>query len=115
VVGASPNSRGFFRVQAKLRFTFAWDGGFELFRTVDISASGAYVLRHIPASPMPSFGAIGECAFNLESKEIRCEAQVVRAASNGFAVRFLRLSAANEDRICAWIFRQESLRNVRSR
>lgn len=107
----STNRRRFFRVRAGLRFTFAWDEGFELFRTVDLSAAGAFVLRHVPASPMPRRGTVGECAFNLESMEIRCVATVVRATENGFAVRFEQLPLRLEDRICGWIFRQETRRD----
>lgn len=102
------NRRRFFRVRARLRFTFAWEHGFELFRAVDLSASGAYVMRHVPNSPMPAVGTLGECAFNLESMEIRCEATVVRTATNGFAVKFERVPRAQEDRICGWVFRQET-------
>jgi c-di-GMP-binding flagellar brake protein YcgR len=103
-----PNRRQFFRVRARLRFTFAWEGGFELFRSVDISASGAFVLQHVVGSPMPTTGTVGECAFNLESMEIRCTATVVRTTHNGFAVRFGDVSRAQEDRICGWVFRQET-------
>ena len=102
----SVNRRRFFRVHAALRFTFSWEGGFELFRTVDVSACGAYVLRHVPKSPLPPLGAEGEAAFNLESMEIRCAAKVVRVSTNGFAVEFGTVSRAQEDRICGWAFRQ---------
>lgn len=101
------NRRNFFRVRASLRFTFAWEGGFELFRTVDVSACGAYVLVHVPAGARPTLGTVGECAFNLESMEIRVAAEVVRVSSNGFAVQFHALPRAQEDRICGWAFRQE--------
>jgi hypothetical protein len=104
----SPNRRNFFRVRASLRFTFAWEGGFELFRTVDLSACGAFVMVHVPAGAVPTLGTEGECAFNLESMEIRVPATVVRVASNGFAVRFGELRLAHEDRICGWVFRQET-------
>ncbi|MDP1827440.1 MAG: PilZ domain-containing protein [Archangium sp.] len=104
----SANRRTFFRVRASLRFTFAWEGGFELFRTVDVSACGAFVMRHVPAGAMPGLGAEGECAFNLESMEIRVAAKVVRVASNGFAVRFRAVPRTQEDRICGWAFRQET-------
>jgi c-di-GMP-binding flagellar brake protein YcgR len=104
----SANRRNFFRVRASLRFTFAWEEGFELFRTVDVSACGAYVLRHVPAGALPTLGTIGECAFNLESMEIRVAAKVVRVSSNGFAVRFDELPHAKQDRICGWVFRQET-------
>lgn len=106
----SANRRNFFRVRASLRFTFAWEGGFELFRTVDLSASGASVLKHVPAGAMPALGALGECAFNLESMEIRVAARVVRVSVNGFAVRFEAVPRAQEDRICGWCFRQETRR-----
>lgn len=104
------NRRRFFRVRAALRFTFSWEGGFELFRTVDVSASGASVLRHVPLSPLPPLGTEGECAFNLESMEIRCLARVVRVMSNGFAVEFDSVSRAQEDRICGWAFRHDTKR-----
>jgi c-di-GMP-binding flagellar brake protein YcgR len=107
----SLNRRRYFRVRAGLRFTFAWEQGFELFRTVDLSASGAYVERHVPASPMPERGVLGECAFNLQSMEIRCVATVVRATADGFAVRFVELPLRMEDRICGWVFRQETRRD----
>lgn len=106
----SVNRRRFFRVHASLRFTFAWEGGFELFRTVDVSACGAYVVKHVTASAVPPMGTLGECAFNLESMEIRCEAKVVRASANGFAVEFGRVTRAQEDRICGWAFRQSARR-----
>ncbi|MFT3712687.1 MAG: PilZ domain-containing protein [Archangium sp.] len=101
----SVNRRRFFRVRAGLRFTFAWDGGFELFRTTDVSACGASVLRHVVDSAMPALGTVGECAFNLESMEIRCLAKVVRVQLNGFAVDFIDVERAQEDRICGWAFR----------
>jgi c-di-GMP-binding flagellar brake protein YcgR len=104
----SANRRRFFRVRARLRFTFAWEGGFELFRSVDVSACGAYVVQHVPNCPLPLAGQQGECAFNLESMEIRCLATVVRSSANGFAVRFESVSRAHEDRICGWVFRQET-------
>lgn len=103
----SANRRNFFRVHAALRFTFAWDTGFELFRTIDVSASGASVARHVVDSALPSRGTVGECAFNLESMEIRCAATVVRVSPQGFAVRFEALPRVMEDRICGWAFRQE--------
>ncbi|MFZ5440263.1 MAG: PilZ domain-containing protein [Myxococcota bacterium] len=104
------NRRRFFRVPARLRFTFAWGERFELFRCNDLSAAGAYVVRHVPASPMPPRGAVGECAFNLESMEVRCLATVVRSTEVGFAVRFEQLPRHLEDRICGWVFRQETRR-----
>ncbi|MFO0595151.1 MAG: PilZ domain-containing protein [Myxococcaceae bacterium] len=108
----SVNRRRFFRVRAALRFTFSWEGGFELFRTVDVSACGASVLRHVPNSPLPKLGSVGECAFNLESMEIRCAAKVVRVMSNGFAVDFEAVPVHQEDRICGWAFRQGVKRDV---
>jgi hypothetical protein len=101
----SVNRRRFFRVRAAMRFTFAWDGGFELFRTVNVSACGASVLQHVPRCAMPELGTVGECAFNLESMEIRCRARVVRVNLNGFAVDFIDVARAQEDRICGWAFR----------
>jgi hypothetical protein len=106
----SANRRRFFRVRAGLRFTFSWEGGFELFRTIDVSACGAWVMRHVPLSPLPPLGTEGECAFNLESMEIRCLAKVVRVAANGFAVEFNSVTRAQEDRICGWAFRQSTKR-----
>ncbi len=106
----SANRRGFFRVRASLRFTFAWDGGFELYRTLNLSASGAYALCPTPQSPIPALGTQGECAFNLESMEIRAPATVVRHFTNGFGVEFAGLTRAQEDRICGWVFRQETKR-----
>ncbi len=102
------NRRRFFRVPAHLRFTFSWEGGFELFRAVDVSACGAQVLRHVPASLLPAVGMVGECAFNLESMEIRCSAKVVRVSRDGFAVQFEAVPRNQEDRICGWAFRQET-------
>lgn len=103
------NRRRFFRVRAALRFTFAWDGGFELFRTIDLSASGASV-RVTPqlADLVPPLGTHGECAFNLESVEIRALVKVVRVGKSSFAVDFVALSRAKEDRICSWAFRQDA-------
>lgn len=101
------NRRSFFRVRASLRFTFAWEGGFELFRTADVSACGASVVVALPTGALPPVGTEGECAFNLESMEIRVTARVVRASARGFAVRFDPLPRAQEDRICGWAFRQE--------
>ena len=103
------NRRQFFRVRASLRFTFSWEGGFELFRTIDLSANGAQV-RVTPqlAAAIPPVGTLGECAFNLESQEIRAVARVVRAGPTSFAVHFEQLHRSKEDRICSWAFRQES-------
>lgn len=101
----SVNRRRFFRVRAALRFTFAWDEGFELFRTTDVSACGASVIQHVHGGEMPTLGTVGECAFNLESMEIRCLAKVVRVYLNGFAVDFIDVARAQEDRICGWAFR----------
>lgn len=103
------NRRRFFRIRASLRFTFAWEGGFELYRTIDLSASGAS-LRLTPqlAATAPPPGTVGECAFNLESMEIRAAARVVRVSKGSFAVDFEALSPAKQDRICGWAFRQET-------
>jgi hypothetical protein len=62
----SANRRRFFRVRAGLRFTFSWEGGFELFRTLDVSACGAWVMRHVPLSPLPPLGTEGESWVNAE-------------------------------------------------
>ena len=94
-------------MRASLRFTFAWEGGFELFRTVDLSAGGAFVLRG-DELVLPALGAVGECAFNLESMEIRTAARVARVKAEGFGLVFEKLSRSHEDRICGWIFRQET-------
>jgi c-di-GMP-binding flagellar brake protein YcgR len=102
----SANRRRFFRVKASLRFTFAWEGGFELFRTVDLSAAGAMVVR--TEGVLPAVGTVGECAFNLASMEIRTGAKVMRVEGDRFAVEFTGLSRAHEDQICAWVFRQET-------
>lgn len=105
------NRRRYFRVHAALRFTFAWDGGFELFRTVDLSASGASVrITPVVAARVPPVGTQGECAFNLESVEIRALARVVRATKTVFAVDFEALSRAKEDRICSWALRHDEAR-----
>ncbi len=101
------NRRRLFRVKASLRFTFAWEGGFELFRTVDVSAGGAFVSR-ADGAVLPALGVVGECAFNLESMEIRTAARVVRVEADGFGVVFEGLARAHEDRVCGWIFRQET-------
>lgn len=102
------NRRHYFRVRAGLRFTFAWPDAFELFRTVDLSASGVYVVQHVVRSAMPALNTVGQCAFNLESMEIRCEARVTRLSANGFAAHFVDLAAAQQDRVCGWIFRQQA-------
>lgn len=103
------NRRRFFRVRANLRFTFAWEGGFELYRTHDVSACGASVqLPAALAGKAPPVGTVGECAFNLESMEIRATARVVRASKGSFAVDFEALPRRLEDRICGWAFRQET-------
>jgi c-di-GMP-binding flagellar brake protein YcgR len=105
----SENRRRFFRVRASLRFTFAWEDGFELYRTIDLSASGALVrippLREVV---VPELGTVGECAFNLEAMELRASARVVRVTKSSFAVDFEELRAHQQDRICGWAFRQET-------
>jgi c-di-GMP-binding flagellar brake protein YcgR len=103
------NRRRFVRIPAQLRFTFAWPEGFELYRTVDVSAGGARVVHHVMGSPRPRPGTTGECAFNLDGVELRAAAVVVREHRDGFAVRFCALSQAQERRIVAWVFRQEAL------
>ena len=95
-------------MRAGLRFTFAWGECFELFRTTDLSASGVYVVTHVVRSPVPAAGMVGQCAFNLESMEIRCEARVIRSSVNGFAAQFVDLRPAQQDRVCGWIFRQQA-------
>lgn len=103
------NRRRFFRVRASLRFTFAWSDGFELYRTVDLSACGALVrLPPRREAKVPPLGVLGECAFNLESTEIRAQARVVRVTGTSFAVDFDELRPAQQDRICGWAFRQEA-------
>lgn len=103
------NRRRFFRVRASLRFTFAWADGFELYRTLDVSGCGALVrippMREVPVPPL---GTLGECAFNLESMELRAAARVVRVSKSSFAVDFVDLKPAQQDRICGWAFRQET-------
>lgn len=102
------NRRRFARVRASLRFTFAWEEQFALFRTVDLCASGALVVRHDADSQLPSVGMVGQCAFNLDSTEVRTEARVVRLVHNGFAVRFQGLPRSLEDKLVAWVFRIEA-------
>jgi hypothetical protein len=104
------NRRRFARVRATLRFTFDWDEHFALFRTLDLGASGALVMRHDPEGPegpLPGMGVEGQCAFNLDGVEVRCQARVVRAIFDGFAVRFLDLPRSMEDSLVAWAFRME--------
>ena len=108
------NLRHFVRVKVSLRFTFTWSGPtpedayFELFRTVDVGAGGARVVRHVPESPMPPVGAVGEFAFCIEQTEIRSLATVVRHATEGFVVRFRPLRRVTEDQLVAWVFRHEA-------
>ena len=78
-----------------------------MFRTVDLSAGGAFVLR-VDEALLPALGVVGECAFNLESMEIRTAARVVRVSAEGVGMVFEGLSRAHEDRVCGWIFRQET-------
>lgn len=102
------NRRRFARVRARIRFTLSWGEHFELYATEDVSASGARLARHLPQSPLPPADTVGECAFNLDGTEVRCEARVVRVSRDGFAVRFQGLSRQLEDRIAAWAFRMEA-------
>ena len=102
------NRRRFARVRARVRFTFSWAEHFELYATFDLSASGALLVRHLPQSPLPPVDTVGECAFNLDGWEVRCDARVVRVQRDGFAVRFARLPRGLEDRIAAWVFRMEA-------
>jgi c-di-GMP-binding flagellar brake protein YcgR len=101
------NRRRFFRVPASMRITFAWAEGFELYRTVDLSACGALV-RVPPRAEvvLPPEGTRGEAAFNLESYELRVEARVTRVTKTTFALEFERVRPAQQDRICGWAFRQ---------
>lgn len=103
------NRRRDVRFRASLRFTFAWDDGFELFRTLDVSAGGARVTHHVLNSPRLPVGVVGEAAFVLDGVEVRTQARVVREHRDGFAVVFVGLSQEGERRIVAWIFRQEVL------
>lgn len=103
------NRRRFARVRANLRFTLAWGEHFALFRSVDLSASGALVLRHDPEGVLPKVDEVGECAFNIDSTEVRTTARVVRLVPDGFAVRFEGLPRALEDKLVAWVFRHEAL------
>jgi c-di-GMP-binding flagellar brake protein YcgR len=102
------NRRRFTRVRASLRFTLAWGDSFELFRTVDLSASGASLVCHVANSAMPPLHTAGQCAFNIDSVEVRVTAQVVRTWAGGYAVNFVGLSSALEDRIVAWVFRMQA-------
>ncbi len=108
------NRRRFVRVRATLRFTFAWadDRGehFELFRTLDVSAGGLLLTRHVVGSVKPGLGVEGEGAFNVDSTEIRARAVVVRVTDDGFAVRLTNLPRHLEDKIVAWVFRIEAHR-----
>ncbi len=103
-------------MKTALRFTFSWaepsgDEFFELFRTLDVGAGGALVTRHDENSPLPGVGVEGEFAFNVEHREIRAMGVVTRSTSEGFALRF-RLGAAAEDRVAAWVFRQQAKRRT---
>lgn len=110
------NLRHFVRVKASLRFTFSWSGPspddafFELFRTIDVSAGGARVVRHVPDSPLPPIGAQGEFTFNIEQTEIRAQGTVVRHFEGGFVVRFRSLRRSAEDQLASWVFRQQAAR-----
>jgi c-di-GMP-binding flagellar brake protein YcgR len=107
------NRRRFARVRASLRFTLAWGERFELFRTIDLSAAGALLVRHVPDSPMPLVDAEAECAFNIDSTEIRVNVLVVRSSRGHCAVKFVGLERRLEDRIASWVFRMEAQRLAR--
>lgn len=102
------NRRRFVRVRAQLRFTFAWSENFELYRTEDLSAGGAQARADAEQALLPPLGAEGECAFNIEGFEVRVAGRVVRAVPHGFAVRFVGLDRAVEDRLVGWVLRQEA-------
>jgi len=92
-----------------MRITLAWAEQFELFRTVDLSAGGALVVGHVPETPIPEVGSLGECAFNIDSLEVRVDMVVVRISKSGaVAVKFVGLPRALEDRIVAWVFRLQA-------
>ncbi len=108
------------RVKASLRFTYSWEetalvgegpaaSYFELFRTIDLSAGGALVARHVVNSAFPRVGVTGECAFTIDSVEVRVAARVVAHRNGCYAVRFVALPEALEDKLVAWVFRQETL------
>ncbi|MCA2978550.1 MAG: PilZ domain-containing protein [Myxococcaceae bacterium] len=103
------NRRRYVRIKAALRFTFAWADGFEVYRTMDVSAGGARVYQSDKNGRRPAPGTQGECAFALDGVELRTVAVVVRHHRDGFAVRFLQLSQAQERSVVAWVFRQEAL------
>lgn len=107
------NRRRFARVRASLRFTLAWGESFELFRTVDLSAGGANLVCHVVDSPVPPLHAEGQCAFNIDSLEVRITARVVRSSPTGYAVKFVGLPSALEDRIVAWVFRMQAQARAR--
>jgi c-di-GMP-binding flagellar brake protein YcgR len=102
------NRRRFVRVRARLRFTYAWAEAFELYATLDVSASGALVRRVDAPMTLPPLGAEGECAFTVDATEVRTRARVVRVSEDGFAVRYLGMPRPLEDKLAAWAFRMEA-------
>lgn len=104
------NRRRFVRIDADLRCTFSWDAGFELYRTTNLSAGGVQLKHHVAVSPTPPLGTEGECALNLDGVELRTEADVVRLTSDGFVLRFVRLSLTQEQRLVSWVWKQEVAR-----
>jgi c-di-GMP-binding flagellar brake protein YcgR len=100
--------RRFKRVNAKFRCTFAWAENFELYVSVDVSAGGLLLSRSAPDQLVPPLKAACECAFNLESVEIRTPCEVVRVDVSSFAVKFTAMQRGVEDRMVAWVLRQEA-------
>lgn len=109
-IGQEVQRRAFSRVPARLRVTFAWQppGCFAVYETIDIGAGGALVQRIDAFSPLPTVGALGEVAFNLEGHEIRSEGRVARVTATGFAVALASVSPSLEERLVNWVQRQQA-------
>ena len=101
--------RRFKRIRTSLGCTFAWSDSFERFRTIDVSAGGILVDRSGVGQQIPKVGVEGECVFTLENIEIRAQARVVRVSPSSFGLKFVGLPRSLEDRIVAWVLRQEAL------
>lgn len=95
-------------MHAAVRATFSWADQFEVYATENLSAGGAALRVTGLDQPLPPADVEGLCAFSLDDVELAMRATVVRQLPEGFALRFVGVPVAVQDRIAGWVFRQEA-------
>ncbi len=106
------NRRRFVRVRVTLRVAFSWEAQVEVFTSRDLSANGLLARKLSPTSPLPPLHARGVAEFSVDGTDLKVEAEVVRRTPDAFALRFIALPLALQDKLVAWVFRQEAQRRA---